>query len=264
MLGSTKIYGCLADPIEHVKAPTIFTSIFNKKKIDAVMIPIHVSKDNLSEVISSLKLIKNFHGLTITIPHKTDIVTYCDFLEPDADKTKAVNWIKFDENRKLIGNNFDGKGFVNGFLEQKYSLTNKSVCLFGTGGAGVAIAYALANENLKKLTFINRDINKANNLKGNINKIYSNLHIQVLSHLNYELDDFDLVINATSLGLKNNDKLPFDVNKTRLDCIIADIIMNPSDTELLKQAKYMGRTIHYGKYMIESQIELVGNFLNIW
>ena len=64
MLGSTKIYGCLADPIEHVKAPTIFTSIFNKKKIDAVMIPIHVSKDNLSEVISSLKLIKNFHGLT--------------------------------------------------------------------------------------------------------------------------------------------------------------------------------------------------------
>ena len=82
--------------------------------------------------------------------------------------------------------------------------------------------------------------------------------------LNNELHDFDIVINATSLGLKNNDKLPFDVNKTRLDCIIADIIMNPSDTKLLKQSKSIGRTIHYGKYMIESQIELVGNFLNIW
>ena len=76
--------------------------------------------------------------------------------------------------------------------------------------------------------------------------------------------DFDIVINATNLGLKSDDKLPFDVNRTRLDCIIADIIMNPTDTELLKQSKSMGRTIHYGKYMIESQIELVGNFLNIW
>ena len=264
MLGSTKIYACLADPIDHVKAPTIFTSIFDKKNIDAIMIPIHVSKDNLSNVISSLKLIKNFHGMTITIPHKTNIVTFCDFLEPDAYRTKAVNWIRFDENRKLIGNNFDGKGFVNGFLEQKHSLANKSICLFGTGGAGLAIAYALANENLKKLTFVNRDINKANNLKSNINKIYPNLHIQVLSNFDYELYDFDIVINATNLGLKNNDKLPFDVNRTRLDCIIADIIMNPSDTKLLKQSKSIGRTIHYGKYMIESQIELVGKFLNIW
>ena len=86
--------------------------------------------------------------MTITIPHKTDIVTYCDFLEPDADNTKAVNWIKFDENRKLIGNNFDGKGFVNGFLN-KSILENKSVCLFGTGGAGLAIAYCFGR--MKKL-----------------------------------------------------------------------------------------------------------------
>ena len=264
MLGSTQIYGCLADPIDHVKAKTIFTSIFNQKNIDAVMIPIHVSKNNLSDVINSLKLIKNFHGMTITIPHKTDIVSFCDFLEPDADRTKAVNWVKFDKNRKLIGNNFDGKGFVNGFLEQQHSLVNKSICLFGAGGAGIAIAYSLAKENIKKLTLINRDINKANNLKNNINKLYPDLYVEVLSQFDCELQDCDIVINATSLGLKNNDKLPFDVNKTRLDCIIADVIMNPSDTELLKQSKSIGRTIHYGKFMIESQIELVGKFLNIW
>ncbi len=138
----------------------------------------------------------------------------------DADITKAVNWIKFDENRKLIGNNFDGKGFVNGFLEQKHSLANKSICLFGTGGAGVAIAYALANENLKKLTFINRDINKANYLKSNINKIYPNLHIQILSNFDYELHDFDIVINATSLGLKNNDKLGLGIFTDKLEKFI--------------------------------------------
>ena len=73
MLGATKIYGCLADPIDHVKAPTIFTSIFKEKNIDAVMVPIHVEKDNLENVIDSIKKIKNFHGITATIPHKTTI-----------------------------------------------------------------------------------------------------------------------------------------------------------------------------------------------
>ena len=80
MLGSTKIYGCLADPIDHVKAPTIFTSIFREKNIDAVMVPIHVEKNNLENVIASLKTIKNFEGMTVTIPHKTTMPTYVTIL----------------------------------------------------------------------------------------------------------------------------------------------------------------------------------------
>ena len=117
ILGSTKIYGCIADPIEHVRAPSIFTSMFRQKKIDAVMIPIHVNEDSLINVINSLKLIKNFCGLTVTIPHKTEIAKICDFLEPDANKTKAVNWIKFDKNRKIIGNNFDGKVYKRDWVQ---------------------------------------------------------------------------------------------------------------------------------------------------
>ena len=107
MLSTTKIYGCLADPIDHVKAPTIFTSIFKNKDIDAVMIPIHVNADNLQNVVGSLKLINNFKGMTITIPHKTDISKLCDYLHPDAKFTGAVNWVKFDNDRNLIGNNFN-------------------------------------------------------------------------------------------------------------------------------------------------------------
>ena len=120
MLGTTKIYGCLADPIDHVKAPTIFSSIFKEKNIDAVMIPIHVDKDNLENVITSLKTIKNFQGMTVTIPHKKSIAKLCDYLEQDAEFTQSVNWIKFDKDRKLIANNFDGQGFVNGFLSQNF------------------------------------------------------------------------------------------------------------------------------------------------
>ena len=264
MLGTTKIYGCLADPIDHVKAPSIFTSIFKSKQIDAVMIPIHVNSHDLENVINSLKLIKNFEGMTITIPHKTDIAKLCDNLEPDAKFTGAVNWIKFDKNRKLIGNNFDGQGFVNGFIGQNYSLKNKSVCLFGAGGAAVSIGCSLANEQIKSLMLINRDINKAIRLKNKINAKSNLLKVEVFPESDYSLACSDIIINATSLGLKKTDKLPFDVTNSPLNSVIADIIMQPEETELLKNAKSLGRTIHYGKYMIESQIDLVNDFLKIW
>ena len=264
MLGTTDIYGCIADPIDHVKAPTIFTSIFENKQIDAVMIPIHLNENNLEDVVSSLKLIKNFKGMTVTIPHKTRIAKLCNYLEPDAKFTGAVNWIKFDNNRDLIGNNFDGQGFVSGLHGQNYSLKNKSVCLFGAGGAAASIGCSLANEQIKSLKLINRDINKAIQLKDKINAKSNLLKVEVFPENEYTLMGSDIIINATSLGLKKKDRLPFDVTKSPPHCIIADIIMEPEETELLKHAKSLGRSIHYGKYMIESQIDLAGNFLKIW
>ena len=264
MLGTTKIYGCIADPIDHVKAPTIFTSIFKSKNIDAVMIPLHVSSNNLDNLIKTLKLINNFQGLTVTIPHKSAVVKLCDFLDLEAESTQAVNWIKFDNNRKLIGNNFDGKGFINGFISQSYTFVDKIVCLFGAGGAAVAIGCSLAKEGIKELKIVNRDVNKANELKKRINLINKDLKISIFFTHDYDIADCSIIINATSLGLKKNDQLPFDITKSNTNCIIADIIMQPEETKLLKHAKSIGRPIHFGKNMIESQIDLVGDFLNLW
>ena len=264
MLSTTKLYGCIADPIDHVKAPTIFTSIFKSKNIDAVMIPLHVSSINLDNLVETLKLINNFEGLTVTIPHKSAVVKLCDFLDPEAKFTQAVNWIKFDNNRRLIGNNFDGRGFVNGFLSKSFTFVDKIVCLFGAGGAAVAIGCSLANEGIKNLKLVNRDLNKANELKKKINTINRDLKISIYPTYDHDITDCDIVINATSLGLKKNDQMPFDVTRSPANCIIADIIMQPEETELLKQAKSIGRPIHFGKNMIESQIDLVGDFLNLW
>ena len=98
-----------------------------------------------------------------------------------------------------------------------------------------------------------------------IKDIDKDLFVEVVKHKdNYLLNDCDIIINATSLGLHKDDKLPFDVSKTLPKSVIADIIMQPSETKLLIQAKNLGRTIHYGKYMIESQINLAGNFLDLW
>ena len=265
MLGSTKIYGCIADPIDHVKAPTIFTSIFKKKNIDAVMIPIHVDKDNLKDLVVSLKKIKNFEGMTVTIPHKKIVTNLCDYLKQEAEFTRSVNWIKFDKDRKLIGNNFDGQGFISGFLSQNFLIKNKKVCIFGAGGAGFSIACSLAKQKIKSLKIINRNFGKANELMKKIKVIDKDLLVEVSEYKDsFILNDCDIIINATSLGLHKNDKLPFDVSKTSPETVIADIIMQPLETELLKQAKKLGRSVHYGKYMIESQIDLVGDFLNLW
>ena len=265
MLGSTKIYGCIADPIDHVKAPTIFTSIFKEKNIDAVLVPIHANESDLKDVINSLKLIKNFEGLTVTIPHKKSVAKLCDYLEPDAEFTQSVNWIKFDKERRLIGNNFDGQGFITGFKSQNYLLKNKNVCLFGAGGAAFSIGCSLAKEQIKSLKIINRNFDKAKELMSKVKTIDKTLSVEIIDYQNnYPLSDCDIIINATSLGLLKNDKLPFDVNKSLPEAIIADIIMQPCETELLKKAKKLGRSIHYGKYMIESQIDLAGSFLNLW
>ena len=265
MLGSTKIYGCIADPIDHVKAPTIFSTIFKEKNIDAVMVPIHVNKDNLEIVITSLKKIKNFEGMTVTIPHKKSIAKLCDYLEQDAVFTQSVNWIKFDRDRKLIANNFDGQGFVNGFLAQNLSIENKKVCIFGAGGAAVSIACSIASQNIKSLKIINRNVDKAKELMKKVKVINKNLSVEVDKYENnFSLYDCNIIINATSLGLHKNDKLPFDVSKTSPDAVIADIIMQPLETDLLKKALDLGRSVHYGKYMIESQIDLAGHFLDLW
>ena len=109
MRADTKIFGCIADPIDHVKAPTMFTNEFIQRNINAVMIPINVKKDNLKEVLNGLKIINNFCGLTVTIPHKVEVLKYCDHLYDEAQETQAVNWIKF-KNKKIVGNNFDGLG----------------------------------------------------------------------------------------------------------------------------------------------------------
>ena len=229
MLGATKIYGCLADPIDHVKAPTIFTSIFKEKNIDAVMIPIHVEKDNLKNILSSLKKIKNFQGMTVTIPHKTTIANFCDHLEQDAEFTKSVNWIKFDKDRKLIGNNLDGQGFVAGFLSQNFLIKNKKICIFGAGGAAVSIACSLAKQKIKSLKIINRNIDKAHELMKKI---------KVLDQLSVPDSPMKLLALEQKLYLyvKAND---LENIKLLLKLISSDQAITPEQVSRIKEVESM-------------------------
>ena len=263
MKSTTKIFGCIADPINHVKAPSLFTSEFIKRNIDAVMIPINASKENLKDIINGLKKIKNFYGLTVTIPHKIDILKLCDKIEVEAHQTGAVNWIKFSENL-LIGNNFDGLGFVAGLNKSNIDLINKSVCVFGAGGAGMAISFALLKHNIKELKIINRDKVKGKKLIKRLKTFSPNSLVTLDEYNDPVISDSDIIINATSIGLKGNEGMPFKITNTKKTCLIADIIMDPEETLLIKEAKRLKKQVHLGKYMLENQIDLAGKYFHLW
>ena len=263
MKANTKIFGCIADPINHVKAPTLFTHMFKEQKINAIMIPINVSENELDFFFSGIRSIKNFVGLTVTIPHKTNVLKYCDHLEKEAIDTQSVNWIKI-ENKRLIGTNFDGLGFINGLKNKNLIVENKDFAIFGIGGAGISICYSLIRNKAKRLKLINRDNNKLNVLAYKLKELKSDTEILTDNIIDYDISKYDYVINATSLGLKDNKDLIFDVKKTRTNCTIIDIVMDPEETILIKEAIKYKRNYHLGKNMLVSQIKLAGNFFKLW
>ena len=263
MKANTKIFGCIADPINHVKAPTLFTKMFQEQKINAIMIPINVSKDDIEFFFSGIRSIKNFVGMTVTIPHKTNVLKYCDYLEREAIDTQSVNWIKV-KNKKLIGTNFDGLGFVKGLKNKNLIVENKDFAIFGIGGAGMSICYSLIRNKAKRLKLINRNSSKVNVFANKLKELKSNTEILIDNIIDYDISEYDYVINATSLGLKDNKDLIFDVKKTKIDCTIVDIIMDPEETILIKEAIKHRRNYHLGKNMLISQINLAGNFFNLW
>ena len=263
MKANTKIFGCIADPINHVKAPTLFTKMFQEQKINAIMVPINVSKDDIDFFFSGIRSIKNFVGMTVTIPHKTNVLKYCDYLEKEAIDTQSVNWIKV-ENKKLIGTNFDGLGFVKGLRNENLIVENKNFAIFGIGGAGMSICYSLIRNKAKKLKLINRNSSKLNIFADKLKELKSGTEILIDNIIDYDISEYDYVINATSLGLKDNKDLIFDVKKTRTNCTIIDIVMDPEETILIKEAIKYKRNYHLGKNMLMSQVKLAGNFFNLW
>ena len=227
------------------------------------MIPINVSKEDIELFFSGIRSIKNFVGITVTIPHKTSVLKYCDYLEKEAIDTQSVNWIKI-ENKKLIGTNFDGLGFVKGLKNKNLIVENKDFAIFGIGGAGISICYSLIRNKAKRLKLINRNFDKLNIFADKLKELKSNTEIITDNFYEYDISEYDYVINATSLGLKENKNLVFDVKKTKIDCTIIEIVMDPEETILIKEAMKYKRNYHLGKHMLESQVKLAGKFFNLW
>jgi len=256
--GTTRVFGVIADPIAHVRAPMVFNPLFEVKGTDAVMVPVHAPSDRLETVLDGLKAQPNFGGLAVTVPHKLAIMELCDEVGRQGRLVGAVNAVRFDDKRRMIGDNFDGAGFVAGMRSEGHEVTGRSVLQLGAGGAGRAIAFALADAGVSRLVINNRTREKAEELAAAVSAAYPEVPVSVGTA---DPDGCEIVINTTSAGLHDSDPLPIDAKFLRPDLLVAEIIMIPERTQLLESALKNGCKVQYGRHMLDKQIDLIGEFL---
>lgn len=258
--GATRIFAIVGDPVAQVQAPQFMNRIFQDTHRDAVMIPVHVGADELSTVLQGLQSIRNLDGILVTIPHKFAV---CEFIDRPSDivrLTGAANALRRDADGRWSGENFDGQGFVAGLHGLSHATQGKHVAMVGTGGAGVAIGAALVASGVRSLTVTDLSAAKANHLVERLNALRPGV-----ARFDSVIDwrHVDVAINATPMGLRTDDPLPFDVAALREDTLVAEVIMKPAQTPLLTAATMRGLTIHHGVHMLTSQIALYREFFGI-
>ncbi len=257
--GDTRLYAILADPIHHVKTPQSMNLLFKERGVNAVLVPIHVDAEHLHLAVAGLRAMRNLDGFVVTVPHKSAIVNLCDELTPAASRVGAVNVVRRDRNGRLHGDILDGRGFVAGLKTKGIDPAGMSVYLAGAGGAANAIAFALAEAGIRKLTIVNRTHAKVMAL---IDRVAASYPALSLSAGTADPSGHDLVVNGTSLGLMPGDVTPCDVERLDPAQIVAEIIMHPAETPLLTAAKVKGCRIHFGAPMLACQIEMMAAFMS--
>ncbi len=234
-----KKYLVIGNPIEHSLSPLLHNFWIKKNDIDAVYDKKKLVEKNLQDLVLKVKE-KKLHGINVTVPFKKKIIPYLDKLTMQAENTGSVNTI-YLKNGEVYGHNTDIDGFELGINKSKINLKEKKILILGAGGVVPSIIYALNKMNVSEIIISNRTKNKAENLK----TMFNNLTVIDWG----ELPNFDMIINATSIGLKKEDKINLDFSKINNNKIFYDVIYNPKETDFLKIGKKLGNNTINGKLM---------------
>jgi shikimate dehydrogenase len=257
--GHTGLFCILADPIDHVRTPQMFNAYLQKIGIDAVLVPVHVAHQDLARVMRSLRAFRNLHGLLVTIPHKIDILGLCDELDASAQHVGAVNVVRREPDGRMVGANFDGRGFVGALEAAIGKIAGRSIFVAGAGGVARAIAFEVAHAGAARLAIYNRGSAKADALLAAVAQAYPSVTV---GRGTANPDDCDIAINATSLGLHADDPLPFALDALPARAIVAEVVMQPLITPLLHTARQRGLGIVTGDAMLDYQFPLWIDFFN--
>ena len=249
--GKTGICGVIGDPIEHTMSPVMHNAAFESKGVDYVYLPFRVKKEELGKAIDGVRAL-NIRGLSITIPHKVAVIPFLDELDPLADKIGAVNTIVNDDG-VLKGYNTDATGFLQALLEKGIEPKGKRVVILGAGGASRAISFVLA-ERGSSLVILNRTWSKAKICAERISKIFQRETMALelnRENLAASLSEADILVNATSLGMSPNvDETPVTSDLLKPGLVVSDIVYNPVETRLQREAEAAGATVVSGLDML--------------
>ncbi len=261
--GHTRLYAHIGDPIEQVQAPMLMNPLFRDAEMDAVMVAMQVGAADLAQVIQGLKRIANLDGILVTVPHKFAVCAHADRRSVTVELAGAANALRREADGTWFAENFDGLGFVAGLRAQGHEPRGMRVALAGAGGAGVAIAAALAEAGVSSLTVSDAVMDRACRLAERLNAWRAGVAVAgnwSASAADPVRGEADLLINATALGMGPGDPQPFEVRGLRPQAIVADIVMKPQRTRLLQAAAQAGLRTHEGRHMLEPQLPMYLDF----
>ena len=234
-----KKYLVIGNPIEHSLSPKLHNYWINQKNIEAIYDKKKLNENDLKNIISDVKEQK-INGINVTVPFKKSVIPFLDELSIEANETQSVNTIYLNDN-KIIGHNTDIAGFELAIKYSKYDLTNKEILILGAGGVVSSLIFSLKKMRASKITISNRTKKKAEDLKN----LFKDLNIVDWGNI----PNFDVIINATSIGLKEDDEIKLDYANIGSNKLFYDVIYNPKQTNFLKKAKASGNRTENGKMM---------------
>ena len=246
----SKSFAVIGDPIDHSLSPNIHSAAFRELNLDESYIAYRIPKGELEEGIQGLKKIK-ITGFNVTIPHKIEMMKYLDKIDESCSIIGAVNTVS-NEDGVLKGYNTDMDGFLDAFKKKNLTIKNSKVLLLGAGGAARAIVGAFAKEKAREIKIANRTIEKAENLSEFSKKIGLESKPTTLEKIGHTAGDYDIIVNATSIGLKNEPS-PISFDGIDEETIVYDIVYIPMNTNFIKDAKMNGAKIIFGYEMLLGQ-----------
>lgn len=257
--GTTSFYTMIGTPILQVKSPLLYNRYFAEHGMDAVMIAMDVPSGHLGNHFMHMRAIPNFGGSIVTVPHKQAAVDSMDELSERAKTLGSVNVVRA-KNGRLIGDMVDGLGFMVAVGNHGLSVPGKRVALVGAGGAGAAIALAIAQAGAAEMVIKEIRTERLEPLDRLLK--HANPGIKLSFELQ-TLEDFDLVVNATPVGMNADPRVPFPTETLSVRTLVADVVTNPKVTPWLAAALKKGCAVQYGAEMVYGQFGLMGRHLGL-
>ena len=258
--GTTRLYAIIGDPVAHVRTPMAFNAFFAEHGVDAVCLPFHFGRDHLDAGWEGMRQLLNLDGFIVTAPHKAGAARLSDRLVDDGLHVGVANTVRREQDGSFTGTLLDGRGFVAGMRAHGHEPTGRSFYVSGAGGAGNALAFALAANGARAITIHNRTRAKAEDLVQRLAGAYSAVVARVGTA---DASGHEVIVNATSLGLQPDDGLSFELESVDRDALVAEVVMMPKTTRLLREAEARGHRIHHGTSMLEGQLGAMMEFFGL-
>jgi shikimate dehydrogenase len=248
--GETRFYVVVGDPIKQVRSTELYNRMASDRGLDVVFIPLHFSAADAETAIAGLRVFRNLAGIIPTIPHKPGFLQKVDELSARAEMVGAVNSIRCEEDGRWVGDIFDGVGYVNGLLANDRSPRGKSILLIGAGGAGSSMAFALAEAGASRLLIHDIAPTKAEKVAAGVARHFPEVTVSAGAP---DPAEFDIVANATPVGMSADDPFPIDPNLLVPGQLVTEMIMKPDITRFLTAARDRGCDIQPGFEALKGQ-----------